>query len=95
MKCKVIGVTRKKGNYQGSDYDNCNMFVTFEADGMLGGVACKTYKMKVSKLPEIFEGCKTQKKIITADDVCQLIGKRIKVYPDDWGNPEEVFLLNE
>lgn len=91
-KYKCIGVTRKTGEYQGTKYDNCNLFVTFDADGMIAGQACKMLKVKTTKLAECFEGCKVARKIKQPEDLAQLVGQRIKAYCDDYGNPEEIFI---
>lgn len=93
MKCTVIGAARKSGTYEGRDYDNLVLFVTFEADNMISGLACKTLKIKCSKLAEAFEGCKLPQPIKQPEDAKQLVGKRIKVYCDSYGNPEEVFTI--
>ena len=90
-----VGVCQKSGEFQGQKYDNLILFCTFEADGMIGGDACKQFKIKVRNIPDVFEGFKSPKPIKVPADASQLVGLDLKVYCDTYGNPEEIFLASK
>lgn len=92
-KCRVVGVSRKKGTFQDVPYDNVMLHCIFDADGMLAGEAVRQIKVKVSRLAAIFEDAKTPQKINAPEDCRCLVGHDIKVYCDNYGNPEEIIFL--
>lgn len=92
-KYKVVGVSRKKGEYQGVQYDNVMLHTQFDADGMLAGDAVKQFKVKVSQLGNVFCDAKTPQPIHIPEDCRQLVGHEIKIYCDTYGNPEEIVYL--
>ena len=93
MKGTCLGIAHKKGSYQEKDYDNYVFFVSFEADSnMLGGLACKQFKLRAGHLVEACEGVTFVQPIKDESGLKQLIGKRLKIYADKYDIIEELFL---
>lgn len=93
MKGTCLGIAHKKGTYDGNDYDNYVFFVSFEADrNMLGGLACKQFKLRAFHLIEACEGVTGVQPIKDDNGLKQLIGKRLKIYADKYDVIEELFL---
>lgn len=92
MSLKVIGVLRKYGTYEGKEYDNFMMHCVNDAPSvaMIGGSACEIVKIKAQNLRSVFGG------VISSDaDWRDLIGSKVRVHYDRYGNPEEIEILEQ
>lgn len=86
MICKVMGIQHAEGEYQGRKYDNINLHVTFEKNGVTGA-ACDKLKFKTTFISQIAQS----NGITTAD----FLGKTVNVGYNQYGQPETLTLMEK
>ena len=87
----VIGVQRKSGTYEGNQYDNFMMHCVNDAPSVptIAGSVCEIVKIKALNLRAVFDG------LISSDaDWRALIGSKVRVHYDRYGNPEQIEVLD-
>lgn len=101
MKGTCVGIAHKVGSFvdrqtgETKDYDNFIFFINFQADtDMIGGLACKQYKLRASHLVEACEDINGMN-IKSADDLKQLVGKRLKITADKYDIIEDILICNK
>ncbi len=83
MKCKVLGLQRATGEYQGRNYDNYNLFVSYPKEHVVGEVAEKL-KFKAVSFSEFCSNVGVVPK--------DLVGMTIDVSFNRYGQPETIDL---
>lgn len=88
---KVVGVSVKKGNYEGNAWKNLNLY-TLTKDKDVEGEMCEVVKVKFKNLNEALSLNMTAAEVdnLGTYDFMNLIGKEISVYYDKYRNVEEV-----
>ena len=86
----LIGVQRKTGNYQGNDYDNFNLHCINDAplNPTICGDVCEVVKLKAGRVKDAFDGL-----VANDNDWRGLIGSRIRVSYDRYGNAEHIEIV--
>lgn len=81
---KIIGVKRSTGVYQGNNFDNVNLFVTYPLVSEQGvGIKCECIKVKTS----LFEKVLSEKGFKSYENV---LNKEVSVFYDRFGRVCEV-----
>lgn len=83
---KVIGITEKKGDYEGREYHNVMIHCTKEDDSAFGQLS-EVIKVKYSNVIEVFG------KPMSAADWQQLIGKKVFVSYNRYGVVQDVTVM--
>lgn len=84
MKCEILGVVRKTGEYNGRDYDNVQLHCVVN-DPEVKGKAVSVYKVRS---PLFFEFLDEYSLTVEA-----VIGKRVSVSCDRFGRVDELNLV--
>lgn len=92
IKGTCIGFTHVVGDYEGKPYDNYNLHFTHQGSAETVGKSCITLKLRSSQIAEAFEDSGMKSPCKSADDLSQLVGKRWKVYADNYRVVEEIFV---
>lgn len=84
---KIVGITQKKGVYEGHEYDNIMLHCTYEdATGQASGVLTCQHKLKVRNLEAIFG------KKMSSVDLEALLGADIQIFYDRFRNVEKIIV---
>lgn len=86
MSTKVVGVSERKGNYQGVDYHNVYLHITRDAENGFGLIA-EQIKIKFANVPNVFG------KAMSAADWQNLLGHEISCAYNRFGNVEAVRVI--
>lgn len=82
----VVGVSEKKGTFNGNDYHNVYIHVNREKEDVIG-VSAEQIKIKFARVANIFG------KSMSAADWKSLVGECISVYYNEFGNVESINIL--
>lgn len=93
---KIIGIQRKKGTYEGNDYDNimlhCTETTPYESASskLLAGYTVERVKVKAHQVNQVFGG------LVGCDqDLIALVGSCISVSYDRFQNPVNIRIVDE
>lgn len=87
MALTVIGVQQKTGTYQGVTYDNYVLHCTREDENAFG-VVSEQVKIKSKSVSDVFGSS------MSNADWNELIGKKVRVFYNKYGNADEVRIID-
>lgn len=87
MSIKVVGVSERKGNYQGVDYHNVYLHTTREADNGGIGLIAEQMKIKFANVQNVFG------KPMSVADWQNLLGHEVSCAYNRFGNIESVRVI--
>ena len=91
---KIIGVSTSKGEFQGRNYHNLNIYVTTDfnpnVDGL--GKTVETIKLRFANINVLLNLGMTEQAVenLTAKDFSTLIGRECNIYYNRFGGVESI-----
>lgn len=82
----VVGVSEKKGTFNGNDYHNVYIHVNREKEDVIG-VSAEQIKIKFTNVANVFG------KAMSVADWKALVGECISVYYNEYGKVEAINIL--